>query len=151
MSVNKQRVIAGSLFLGACVLVFRAYSLLAGGARDVFVGWVYALLIAELFVDLLALVLLARWFVQCTVPARTLALRATALVIVLHAIRVGIFALGRIGPWTDFDVQPEARAAHADRWTWGDVWIASVLTVASVLILIWYLKTASARTRRPCP
>ena len=145
----KQRVIAGLLFLGGCVLVFRAYSMLADGARDVLVGWVYALLIAELVVDLLALVALSRWFYLCTHPAQKMALRVTALVVVLHAVRVGIFALGRIGPWVDFDVQIDARAAHADRWTWGDVWFASVLSVVSVVILLWYWRRSSTRSGGP--
>ena len=147
MSMRQQRIISGLLFLGGCVLVFRVLSMLAGGARDVLVGWVYALLIAELVVDLLALAMLARWFGHCTVPARTLAIRVTAIVVVLHAIRVGIFALGRIGPWIDFDVRPEARATHADRWTWGDVWFASAITIVSVVILIWFWKRSTANTR----
>lgn len=143
----KQRVIAALLFLGACVLVFRAYSMLAGGARDVLVGWVYALLITELVVDLIALVALGRWFYLCTHPSRSMALKMTALVVVLHAIRVGIFALGRIGPWVDFDVQTASRAAHPDRWTWGDVWLASALSLASVVILLWYWRRSSTRSR----
>lgn len=147
MSERGQRLISGLLFLGACILVFRAYSMLAGGAREVLVGWVYTLLVAELIIDLIALVVLARWFALCTSAARERAIRVTVLVVVLHAIRVGIFAIGRIGPWMDFDVRPEMRASHAERWTWGDVWFASALSIASVVILIWYWRRSQTRSR----
>lgn len=119
--------------------------MLAGGAREVLVGWVYALLVLELLADVVAVIVLARWFVTNTAAVQAFALRITGLVVILHAIRVAIFSLGRIGPWIDFDVRPEAQAAHADRWTWGGVWFASILSLISVVVLIWFWSRSSTR------
>lgn len=57
----------------------------------------------------------------------------------LHAGRVLVFVLGRTGPWVDFDVRPEKRADHRERWTWGQVVFAGVMSVFGVVgaLAIW--------------
>jgi hypothetical protein len=55
---------------------------------------------------------------------------------------VFVFAMGRIGPWPDFDVLQAQRALHHTRWSWGDVFLASGLSGASLVavLVIWQLR-----------
>jgi len=140
--MSRQRLYAFLLALGACVLLFRVVTMLSGGALTVLAGWVSALLVAELAVDLAALAGSVRWYIAGTAERAGPALRAGAAAAILHAFRVLIFVLGRTGPWVDFDVRLEHRALHATRWTWAGVWFAAAMSALGVLgvLVIWWLR-----------
>ncbi len=134
----RNRTIGILLSLGAAFLIYRTLTMLAEGALSHLVWWVNLLLIIELIIDIIALLVCLRWSVSLAAEHGTQVFRATAAVIWVHAIRVYIFALGRIGPWQDFDVRPEARAMHAERWSWGEVYFAVGMSTLSIALLIIY-------------
>ena len=135
MSRLREQAIAIFLFTGAGFLLYRTIAMLAEGALQTLIPWVVALLMLELIVDAIAMIVLLTWAIGGTREQLLAAIRVTAAVVVVHAVRVGIFVLGRTGPWTDFDVQPEARALHAERWTWGEVYFAGTMSAISVIAL----------------
>lgn len=121
------------LFCGAGILFGRTVALLAGGAGRVLRPWVVALTWVEMMIDVVTLAASARWF-RSREPAHAgLAMRAGAVATLLHAVRVAVFVLGRTGPWRDFDVRPEQRKGHDDRWTWAQVRFAGVMSVTGVV------------------
>ena len=124
--------------------------MLTQGAAAVLVPWVLGLLVIEMLIDVTALAGAALWWKHGTLPTTRLALRAGAAAALVHAGRVLIFVLGRTGPWIDFDVRPEQRASHAERWTWGEVYFAATLATLGVIgvIVIWQARRRSARARR---
>ena len=140
-SAPKQRIYASLLALGACVLLFRIIAMLSEGSLDILALWVSVLLIAELLIDAGCLLSSVRWWIANDESKAHVALKIGASAAILHAIRVLIFVLGRIGPWIDFDVRPEQRAVHDSRWTWTGVYFAASLSVLGVIgvIIIWTL------------
>jgi hypothetical protein len=134
---SRQRVYAALLALGACVLLFRTVTMLAAeGAVGVLMPWVFGLLVAELLLDATTLLGSVRWWLSGAEACDRLPLRTGAAAAILHAVRVLIFVLGRTGPWINFDVRPEQRALHAERWSWGRVYFAAVLSVLGVLCVV---------------
>lgn len=134
---------------GAAILVYRTVALLSG-ARSVLKGWVVALTVVEMAVDLATMLAAARWWVTRDPHHSRPALRFGAAATLLHAVRVSVFVLGRSGPWRDFDVRPEHRPDHDQRWTWGGVIFAGVMSILGVLGagIIWRVRR-SAATRHP--
>lgn len=134
---------------GASILLYRTVALLSAGATKVLKRWVVGLTIAEMIVDVTTIAQSARAW--CTRHPRHLrwALRAGAAATLLHAIRVAIFVLGRTGPWKDFDVRPEQRDDHGERWTWAQVVFAGVLSALGVVgvVLIWLARRSGRRAR----
>ena len=63
----------------------------------------------------------------------------TAAVIIVHAVRVLIYVMGRVGPWINFDVRPEFRALHHTRWSWESVYFAGFMSALSVVVLLFIL------------
>lgn len=55
-------------------------------------------------------------------------------------------ALARAGPSVDFDVKPEQRASHAERWSWSWLDFASAVSALAVVgvILIWRRRRSAA-------
>lgn len=151
MRFPRQRLYAALLALGACVLLFRVVVMLSGGAFAVLTAWAAALLVAELVVDLAVLVGAVRWWVADTAKSAGLALRVGAAAVLLHALRVLVFVLGRAGPRVDFDVRPEHRALHSTRWTLGGVWFAAVMSALGVLgvVVVWLLRRRSRLRKQP--
>lgn len=139
MSGPRQRLYASLVILGACILLFRTVLMMAQGAMAVLVAWVLGLLLAELVLDVATLAGSVRWWVTREEGHARLPLRTCAAAVILHAVRVLIFVLGRIGPWIDFDVRPEQRALHSTRWSWGWLYFAAVMSVLGVLgvLIIW--------------
>jgi len=108
----------------------------------VLVLWVFILLIAELLIDVGCLLTSVNWWISNDESKSSIPLRFGAAAVLLHAVRVLIFVLGRIGPWINFDVRTEQRALHFTRWSWFGVYFAASMSVLSVIgvIIIWRLR-----------
>jgi signal transduction histidine kinase len=145
--MTKQRTIASLLILGSGFLLYRTLFLLSQGALEIQVWWVSVLLFVEMLIDFTCLMSSVRWFITNDRNGAALPLQLTAAVIIIHALRVLIFVLGRTGPWINFDVLPEHRALHATRWTWEGVYLAAILAGLSVigLIIFWRLRARKKR------
>ncbi len=137
-----QRIWATLLALGAGFLFFRTIWLTAHGYTERYTWWVAFLLVVEMLVDLSCMIASIRWWIQSdSIAARRLTLRLTVAIVFLHAVRVAIFVVGCIGPWTAWDVRPEYRAERASTWTWTGFWIASIGAVTSLLVVlaVWFV------------
>jgi len=147
--ISKQRLYASLLILGACILLFRTVIMVFQGALGVLVLWVSVLLFCEMIIDFGCILTSISWWMTKDKNKAGLPLTFGAAAAVLHAIRVLIFVLGRTGPWINFDVQPEQRAIHDTRWTWGEVYFAATLSVLGIIsvLVIWQLRKR-ARNRR---
>ncbi len=141
-NISRQRLYASLLILGAGFLLFRTIMMLSQGSLNVFVSWVSILLIAEFLIDLGCLSSSTFWWISNDKNKASIPLRFAAAVIIVHAMRVLVFVLGRVGPWVDFDVRPEHRALHNTRWSWTGVYFAAIMSVLSicVLIIVWRLR-----------
>ena len=75
-------------------------------------------------------------------------MRLCSAAIILHAFRVLAFVLGRIGPWVNFDVKPDQRIYHTERWGWEGVYLASILSFFGIvgLMVVWKMQ----RKKRKC-
>lgn len=133
---GRRRLYAAALFLGGSVLLVRAITLFAEDAPARWVPWVGVSLYVESAAIVVALAAIARWFITPDDRRTSTAFWATAALVVVHAFRVAVFALGRTGPWVDFDVRPEFRAVHGDTWTWAEVYFASSAALLSLIITI---------------
>ena len=104
MSRFGQRTLATLLFIGAGFLLYRTLAMVSGGALETLVAWVVVLLMLELIADGIAMVVCGAWAIGGRPEQVRAVIRVTAVVVVLHAVRVLVFVLGRTGPWVDFDV-----------------------------------------------
>ena len=135
---SKQRIYASIVILGAGFLFFRTIRMIfVEQAFDILVFWVVALLILESLLDLLCIIFSFRWLGSNKVCHAALPLKLLSTAVIVHAIRVSIFVLGRTGPWFNFDVQPEYREAYTFDWFW--VYIAGVLSFLSIvaMVMVW--------------
>ena len=139
MSRFGQRTLATLLFIGATFLLYRTLAMVSGGALETLVAWVVVLLMLELIADGIAMVVCGAWAIGGRPEQVRAVIRVTTVVVVLHAVRVLVFVLGRTGPWVDFDVKPAARAHHAATWTWGEVYFAGTMSAISVVALMVFL------------
>jgi predicted tellurium resistance membrane protein TerC len=139
MSWSRQRLYATLVFLGAGFLFLRTIRMITQDALVWMVPWVAVLLLAESVLDLMILVGAVRWWVTQVEEYASFPLRTTAAAVFLHAVRVLIYALGRIGPWIDFDIRPEHRAVYSLHGSMGWVYFASIMSVLGILgvIIIW--------------
>lgn len=139
MSWLRQRFYATFIFLGAGFLFFRTILMIIQDALVWMVPWVAALLLAESVLDATILLGAMRWWVTQAEEHASFPLRTTAAAVFLHAVRVLIYALGRVGPWIDFDIRPEYRAIYSSRGSIGWVYFASIMSVLGILgvIIIW--------------
>lgn len=148
------RLAAAGLVLGSGFLLARTVMLMAEGHLRTYTWWAAGLLGLEFFVDAVAAGAGVAWLVTRRPGHATLALRAVAAMILMHAVRVVVFVLGRTGPWVDFDVRPPYRTEYATTWTWFEVWFAGTGAALSVivLVLVWRLRIRTskrhARARR---
>lgn len=140
MKWSRHRTYATLLAMGAGLLLYRTLEMISADAMSTLVPWVSALLVVELIIDAITVVVCLTWAATVKHEHIRTVIRATTTVVVLHAVRVAIFILGRIGPWVDFDVRPEARAMHATRWSWGEVYFAGTMAALSVILLgiFWF-------------
>ena len=141
-NISKLRFYASLLILGACILLFRTIMMLSQGALEVLVLWVSALLIVELLADAACLLSSIRWWIADDRNYDRIPLRLGAAAAMIHAVRVLIFVLGRVGPWIDFDVRPVHRTLHSTRWSSGGLYFAAIMTVLGVIgvLIIWRLR-----------
>ena len=146
-SASKQRIYASLLALGSCILLVRTIVMLSEGSLEILALWVSVLLIAELLIDAGCLLVSVRWWIANDESKSHIALRIGASAAILHAIRVLVFVLGRIGPWIDFDVRPEHRAMHYTRWSRGGVYFAAIMSVLGIIgvLTIWRLRRRTQR------
>ena len=143
--LSKQRLYASLLILGACILLFRTIMLVAGGSLSVLVLWVSFLLVLEMLIDTGWLVSSILWLISNDKNRDSWPLKIAAGAIILHAVRVLIFVMGRVGPWIDFDVRPGQRLLHYTRWTWFGVVFAAIMSILGVLgvIVVWRIRRRS--------
>ncbi len=132
LSIDRNRLGAVLVGGGISILLVRA-AVLIGGSRRVLKRWVVDLAAVELVLDVATLVASIRWWSTGRQHDRHVPLRLAAGAIVLHAGRVLIFVLGRLRPFKDFDVRPDRRDGHEQRWNWGQVWFAAVMSVLGVV------------------
>jgi len=148
MSWSRQRLYATLVFLGAGFLFFRTIVMMTQGALGWMVPWVAALLLAESVLDATIVVGAVRWWQTQAEDHASFPLRITAAAVFLHAVRVLIFALGRLGPWTDFDIRPGYREIYSSRSSLGWVYFALIMSVLGILgvIIIWRNRRQSRKS-----
>jgi hypothetical protein len=112
------------------------------------VPWVAALLLAESVLDVTIVAGAVRWWATQANEHASFPLRTTAAAVFLHAVRVLIYALGRLGPWMDFDIKPEYRAIYSSRSNLGWVYFASIMSVLGILgvIIVWRNRRRSKKS-----
>jgi hypothetical protein len=139
---SRQRLYASLLALGAAFLLFRTIMMTVQGYLTILVPWVASTIIMEGALDLVTLIFCLRWLKTTSPDHASTPLRLTAAVVVVHALRVLVFALGRTGPFLNFDVRPEHQALHHTRWTWTGVYFASIMSVLSIIavLIIWHFR-----------
>jgi len=142
-----QRRLAAALALGGAFLTYRAAVLLATGHDTRFVPWLAALTWVELALAGLITGLALLWLVTGTARWRGPVLRLTAGLVVLHAVRVGVFVAARAGPWGDFDLRPEFRPLPAEAWSWGEVWFAGAMAALALLVVLAVARAGRSRRR----
>lgn len=130
--MNKQKRYASLLILGAGILLFRTIRLLTlENGWDILASWVIILTFIEMAIDLLCLIFALQWRVQNSKSARSRALLLGMIAAIFHAFRVLIYVLGRIGPWTNFDVKPQFQSSHDVNLFW--VYFAAILSILGLL------------------
>ncbi len=132
MKFTRQRIYAAVLALGAGAFLFRAVIMVCEGALVRSVPWVSALLVIEIIVDGIWLFASMKWGISNSSGKSEFALIAGSVAILLHALRVFIYALGQTSLLYNFDVKAEywpLRAAPAH-------WLVIVLVVLALLSVI---------------
>ena len=109
------------------------------GSLGILTWWASFLLVAELLIDLGCASYSAAWWVSSDAHMDRIPLRLGAAATILHAVRVLIFVIGRLGPWINFDVRLEHRALHYTRWDMGQVYFAALMSILGVIgvVVIW--------------
>ena len=144
----KQRLYAGLLFFGACILLYRTITMLVQGNLGILVWWVSLLLVAEFLIDLGCASSSVAWWISNDARMDKIPLRLGAAAALLHAFRVLIFVIGRVGPWINFDVRPEHRALHYTRWEMGQVYSAAIMSILGIIgvVVIWRNRRRARQT-----
>ena len=142
---NHQRTYATLLGAGICILFFNTVAMLTDGSLTTLMVWASALLVLEFLLDTGTFLGAIWWWIGSVETRAWLPLRFAAAAVIVHAVRVSVYVLGRTGPWRNFDVRPEYRAAQVPEWYW--VIFAAVLSVLGVLgvAIIWVLRRRDGR------
>lgn len=130
-SLDQDRTQAVLVGGGISILLTRALILIMR-SRRVLRAWVTNLAAAELALDVATLGAAIRWWWTNSRGNRQVPLKLAAAATILHAGRVLVFILGRLRPFKDFDVRPEHRSEHDERWSWGQVYFAAAMSVLGV-------------------
>ncbi|GAA4941048.1 hypothetical protein GCM10023314_12480 [Algibacter agarivorans] len=140
--MNKQKLYALALILGASILFFRTIRLLTiENGWNTLAYWVIVLTFIEMAIDILCFIFSSHWLFRNSNSSKSMALHLGAYAAIFHAFRVLIFVLGRTGPWINFDVKPEFRSTHNVSMFW--IYFAAILSILGILgvIIIWlYIK-----------
>jgi len=118
------------------------------GNLSILVPWVSFLLVAELLIDLSCAVFSVIWWISNDASRDSIPLKLGATAAILHAFRVLVFVIGRLGPWIDFEIKPEQRALHYSRGELSWVYFAAVMSILSIIgvVVIWWFRRQSRRT-----
>jgi hypothetical protein len=148
--MSRQRIYASLLILGACFLLFRTVMMVFQGTLAFLVWWVSALLLAEMILDAACLMTSIRWWMGNDRKYDSLPLRFGAALTILHAFRVLIFVVGRVGPWIDFDVKPLQRAMHSATWSPWQLYFVSIMSVLGLIGIgiIWSNRRRAKKRRK---
>ena len=144
--MNKQKLYASLMILGAGILLFRTIRLLTvENGWNILSDWVIILTFIEMAIDILCIIFSADWLFRNFYSSKIISLRLGASAAILHAFRVLIYVLGRTGPWINFDVKPQYRSTHDVDMFW--VYFAATLSVMGVLgvIIIWMILKKNRR------
>ncbi|MGB5371416.1 MAG: hypothetical protein WBN18_13385 [Flavobacteriaceae bacterium] len=144
---SKPRLYASLLILGASILLARTIIMLFQGALMTLAPWASFLLIAELLIDLGCILASVFWF-RANDPAKErLPLNLAAMAVVLHAFRVLVYVVGRVGPWIDFDINRKRFQSQPVEWSWAQVYLASFLSILGLigLVIIWGVRVRTKR------
>ena len=147
---SKQRLYASLLFLGACVLLFRTTTMIVQGYLGVFVFWVSVLLISEFLIDLGCAGFSILWWISNDRSKDRIPLRLGAAAAILHAIRVLVYVVGRIGSRMNFDIKPEYHSSQYTNWDIKWVYFASIMSILGLLgvVIIWIYRRRAKSTNR---
>jgi hypothetical protein len=142
---NRQRAYATLVGLGICVLLSKTIVMLTDGSLTTLMTWTSALLAVESLLDAGTLLGAVWWWTGGTGTRAWLPLRLAAAAVIVHAVRVLVYVLGRTGPWHNFDVRPAHRAAQTPEWHW--LVFAAVLSVLGVVgvVIVWVLRRRRGR------
>jgi hypothetical protein len=142
MEYTKQRLYASLLIMGSAFLLYCTIHMVLKGSLLRLQWWVSMLLIIEMALDLGWMVAAIFWFRNSDPHKDKLPLRLATAAILVHAMRVLIFVLGRTGPWVNFDVRHEYLAIHPEICSWAGVWFAGIMSLLGVLgvIIIWRIR-----------
>ncbi len=145
---TKQRLYAGLLFLGACIILYRTITMMVQGYLGVFVTWVSVLLIAEFLIDLSCAGFSVVWWISNDAGKDKIPLRLGAAAAIVHAIRVLVFVVGRLGPRSNFDIKPEYHSSHYTQWEIGWVYFASIMAILGLVgvIVIWLYRRRAGKS-----
>ena len=137
---NRQRTYATLVGLGIWILLARTIVMTTDGSLQALVWWVSALLVLEFLVNVGTFLTAIWWWIGGTETRAWLPLRFTATAVIVHAVRVLIYALGDVGPWPHFDVRPAYRVTQVVNPTW--VAFASTMAALSLvaLFVIWRVR-----------
>lgn len=136
--MKKQKLYAILLILGAGILLFRTIRLLSvENGWTILANWVIVFTFIEMAIDLACIMFAFHWLLKNSQSSKPLALRFGAAAAIFHAFRVLIYVLGRIGPWTNFDVKEQYQSEVHYEMFW--VYFASILSVLGIIgvIVIW--------------
>jgi hypothetical protein len=137
---NRQRTYAALIGIGIWALLFRTIAMLTDGSLGILMPWAAGLLFMEFALNISTFVTAIWWCGAGTERRAWLPLRFAAAAVLLHAIRVAIYVLGRSGPWKDFDWRPEHRGITPPEWSW--VVLAAVLAVLGLIgvTIVWRVR-----------
>jgi len=147
--MSRQRIYALFLVLGSAFLLYRTLAMIAGGYLTYQVWWAAASIVAEMIADAAWMLSAAWWFRINDKSWDTLPLRLGTVAILLHALRVLVFVMGRTGPWINFDVKPEYLYLYEETvWFW--VWFAATMSFLSIVavVIIWQIRVRNRRKLR---
>lgn len=149
LGISKQRIYASLLILGSSILLLLTISMLFNGALTMLVLWVSILLISELLIDLGCLLSSVRWWITNDKSKNRIPLRLGAAAAILHAGRVLIYVIGRVGPWIDFDIKPENRTQQFTEWSWVSVYFATIMSILGLIgvLIIWRLRRHAQKNK----
>ncbi len=143
---TKQRIYSLLMGIGSGVLLFRTIRLLffENGLPSL-AYWVIVLTVLEMIIDLICLIFSIKWLFSNSEMDKTISLRSGASAAILHAFRVLIYVLGRIGPWMNFDKKPGYHSSAAENFFW--VYFAAILSVSGIIgvIIIWIIRRKSKK------